>query len=134
MKRKSWFLGAIFVGAGFASLPSTAAPGFMIPVEGRAVSNGVCGLDGQTWTFIATFKPIVYKGSPWKDYIVQGAKCGAVETKCTDSQCAAAITGCSVRVSGSYAGVIAKGFPERASSVRIGTAFKPKDCPVKKLP
>lgn len=130
MKNRHWLLVALFA---FASL-AYADRGFMIPVEGRAVSNGVCGPGGQTWMFIVHFKPLVYRGSPWKDYIVTGYKCGAVIYKCSDNDCEATVSTCSVRVAGSYAGVIAKGLPERATGVRIGTAFKPRDCPVSKVP
>ncbi|HZF15346.1 MAG TPA: hypothetical protein VE046_05320 [Steroidobacteraceae bacterium] len=63
-----------------------------------------------------------------------GYKCGTVIYKCSDNDCEATISTCSVRVSGSNAGIIANGFPERASGVCIGTAWKPKDCPVTKVP
>ena len=94
----------------------------------RTISDTLCDRAGLSWQYIVRWKPLVCRGQPWTRYGVSGYKCTAHAAACTATVCAAAMTLCLLKAGGSNVTAIAAGLPERASAVRIGTAFKPKNC------
>ncbi|HEY7534107.1 MAG TPA: hypothetical protein VH681_15155 [Nitrospiraceae bacterium] len=80
-----------------------------------------------TWMFDISWKPILQNNQPWMKYQVGGYKCAQSKYTCTVDRCHAEIYGCSVRMSGTWAGVTAD-LGKRISGMRVGTFYKPPSC------
>jgi hypothetical protein len=83
-----------------------------------------CG--AGTWMFDISWKPVLKDNQPWSNYNVAGYKCTKSKYSCTAERCYAEISGCSTRMSGTWAAVAAS-FAGK-SGMRLGTIFKSCGC------
>jgi hypothetical protein len=130
MNFQKHILGSLFVTA--TLLPSYAAAAdkpWWVVTELKQDGVSKCDTGTNTWFYKVTWKPIIYENRPWPKYIVGGNGCYAPSTyTCTAELCKAQLSGCTTKISKSWAGVTADIGKKIQGERTPGAVWKPADC------